>query len=327
MYQGLIRSGSDVHYWKAGRIGDYVVESPLVLGHESAGVVDAVGADVKGLEPGTRVAIEPGLPCRVCESCISGAYNRCPDVIFAATPPVDGTLARYYVTRADNVFPLADSMSMDEGAACEPLSVAIHAIKQCGFQPQNSIIVFGCGPVGLLCQAVAKAYGASKVVAVDIQQTRVDFAKSYAATDTFISPKPNPELDALENASAAAAKLVESAGLGEGAHCVIDATGAAACIQMGLFALRRGGTLAQAGMGAPNILLPVLHMMSRELSFTTCFRYAGTYPRAIDLIGRGLVDVKPIISHHYSFDKAEEAFVKTASGEHGVIKVVIDGPE
>ena len=142
--------GSDVHYWEHGRIGRFVVESPMILGHESAGVVEEVGPGVTNLSPGDRVAIEPGVPCRVCSFCKSGRYNLCPDVQFLATPPVNGSMARYMTHAADFCNKLPDHVSLDEGAMLEPLSVGIHACRRGEVGMGSRVLITGAGPIGLV---------------------------------------------------------------------------------------------------------------------------------------------------------------------------------
>ncbi|KAF5344146.1 hypothetical protein D9758_008852 [Tetrapyrgos nigripes] len=178
--------GSDVHYLAHGRIGDFVVKDPMVLGHESAGVVCKVGAKVSHVKVGDRVAVEPGSTCRMCDACKSGRYNLCPDIVFAATPPYDGTLGRYYRVLGDLAFPLPDNLSLEDGAMMEPLSVGVHSVHTLGnFRSNQSIVVFGCGPVGLLCMTVAKALGARRIIAIDIVESRLEFAKSYAGAEVY----------------------------------------------------------------------------------------------------------------------------------------------
>jgi D-xylulose reductase len=212
----------------------------MVLGHESAGIIHSVGSSVKSLKTGDRVAMEPGIPCRRCVRCMSGHYNLCPQMAFAATPPYDGTLARYYRLPEDFCYKLADGMSLEEGALVEPAAVAVHVCRQADVKPGCNVLVFGAGPVGLLCCAVSRAFGARKIISVDINEERLAFAQKYAATHVFRSEKVSPE----ENAR----MMVEECGLGDGADVVIDATGAEVCIQTGIWAARTGATYCQAGM-------------------------------------------------------------------------------
>lgn len=261
-YTGIC--GSDVHYWQHGEIGPFVVKEPMVLGHESSGIVTAVGESVKTLKVGDRVCMEPGVPCRRCTRCKEGKYNLCPDMAFAATPPIDGTLAKYYSLPEDFCYKLADTVSLEEGALMEPLAVAVHITRQSAVKPGDSIIVFGAGPVGLLCCAVAKAYGAVKVVSVDINEERLQFAKKYAATHTIVSKK--------ESAQDSAARIIEAADLGAGADCIIDATGAEPCINTAMFAVRNGGTYVQGGMGKADITFPIMAVCTKELNVKGSFR-------------------------------------------------------
>jgi D-xylulose reductase len=209
----------------------------MVLGHESAGIVHKVGDKVKSLKVGDEVAMEPGVPCRRCVRCKEGKYNLCPDMAFAATPPYDGTLARYYVLPEDYCYKLPSNMSMEEGALIEPTAVAVHITRQAGIKPGDSVVVFGAGPVGLLCCAVAKAYGAKKIVTVDINDERLNFALKYAANASFKSQR----VSAQENAE----NLIKECDLGMGADVIIDASGAEPCIQTAIHALRMGGTYVQ----------------------------------------------------------------------------------
>ncbi|EPT03731.1 hypothetical protein FOMPIDRAFT_1022297 [Fomitopsis schrenkii] len=329
--------GSDVHYMVAGRIGHYIVEKPMVLGHESSGIVSKVGPAVKDLKVGDRVAMEPGAVCRKCEACKSGRYELCPDIIFAATPPYDGTLARYYRIPADITYKLPDHLSLEDGAMIEPLSVAVHAVANVAdFHANQSIVVFGAGPVGLLCMAVAKALGASRVIAVDIVQNRLDFAKTFAATDIYLPPPMEKDESRLHYSERNAKKLMADLGIEErgkkSINLVVDASGAEVSIQTGVLVAKIGGTFVQVGMGAPEIVLPITTMLTKELNWKGSFRYGpGDYPLAIALVEQGKVDLKPLITHRYTFDQAVEAFQTTRLGKSadgkGVIKAVISGPD
>ncbi|KAF2100315.1 putative xylitol dehydrogenase [Rhizodiscina lignyota] len=309
--------GSDIHYWQEGHIGHYIVEAPMVLGHESAGVVHSVGSAVTTVKPGDEVAMEPGIPCRRCVRCKEGRYNLCPDMAFAATPPIDGTLARYYTLPEDFCYKLPSHVSLEEGALVEPASVAVHVCRQGDIKPGDSVVVFGAGPVGLLCCSVAKAWGATKVIAVDINDERLEFAKKYAATAVFRSQK--------ESAKDSAKRLLSETNLGGGADVIIDASGAEICIQTSIHALRTGGTYVQAGMGKDEIVWPISAMGTKELNVKGSFRYSeGDYRLAVELISTGRISVKELITGKVKFEEAEQAFhdVKAAKG----IKTLIMGP-
>ncbi|KAL1975334.1 hypothetical protein VTN31DRAFT_3726 [Thermomyces dupontii] len=308
--------GSDVHYWEHGAIGDFVVKEPMVLGHESSGVVVKVGSAVKTLKPGDRVAMEPGVPCRRCDPCKSGRYNLCIRMAFAATPPIDGTLAKYYRLPEDFCYKLPDSMTLQEGALIEPLSVAVHVARQGDIRPGNSVVVFGAGPVGLLCGAVARAFGASKVVMVDIQKPRLDFAKEYTATGIYLPQR----VSAQENAQ----RIKEENDLGPGADVVLDASGAEPSVHTGIHVLRTGGTYVQGGMGKSEMTFPIMAACTKELTVKGSFRYSnGDYNLAVQLVATGKVSVKELITNEVKFEEAETAItdVKTGKG----IKTLIAG--
>jgi len=312
--------GSDIHYWQNGRIGDFILEKPMVLGHESSGTVHSVGSAVSHLKSGDRVALEPGIPCRYCDFCKAGSYNHCVEMKFAATPPYDGTLARYYILPGDFCVKLPENVSLEEGAMVEPLSVGVHVVKQADVRPGDKVVVFGAGPIGLLSCAVAKAYGASTVVCVDIVDSRLEFAKSYAATGIFNGKHSR---DPAENAE----KMKADFALGSGADKAIDATGAAPCILAGLYVLRRGGTFVQAGNGSPTISdFPILMVGSKELNVKGSFRYAyKDYETAVMLLSTGRLSVKELVTGRYAFTDAEKAFEAVRDGKG--IKMLIMGPE
>ncbi|CZT00595.1 probable xylitol dehydrogenase [Rhynchosporium agropyri] len=314
-YTGIC--GSDVHYWEHGRIGSFILKEPMVLGHESAGTITAVGSSVTNLKVGDRVALEPGTPCRRCEPCLSGHYNLCPLMRFAATPPYGGTLTGFYLSPSDFVYKLPSHVSLQEGALLEPLAVAVHIVKQAEIKPGQSVVVMGAGPVGLLCCAVAKSYGASVVASVDIQPSRLEFAKSYAATHTFVPSR----VPASENAAA----LLKLLDLPSGTDAVIDASGAEPSIQTSIHTVRRGGVYVQGGMGKEDINFPIMELCTKEITVKGSFRYgSGDYKLALELVSKGLVDVTKLISRTVEFTEAEQAFKDVKSGQG--IKVLIKGP-
>lgn len=327
--------GSDVHYWQRGRIGDFVLNSPIVLGHESAGTVVEIGSSVKNLKVGDRVAIEPGVPCRHCDYCRSGSYNLCPDTVFAATPPHNGTLSKYYKTAADYCYLIPEHMTLEDGALCEPVAVAVQICKVGDVRAGQTVVVFGCGPIGLLVQCVAKAYAAKKVIGIDLSQSRLDLAKmKLGCADGVFFPPMMPktpgegsDVDRESEWSAkVAADIKREFDLGEGPDVVIDATGAQSCIQTGVHLTKKGGTYVQAGMGRENVVFPITTACIRDLTIRGSIRYtAGVYPTAVDLVASGKIDPKVLITHRFPFEKAEEAFETVRKGGENVLKVIIEG--
>ncbi|KAI0433905.1 hypothetical protein F5Y09DRAFT_297811 [Xylaria sp. FL1042] len=290
----------------------------MVLGHESAGTIVSVGASVTSLQPGDRVALEPGYPCRRCAPCLGGKYNLCPEMRFAATPPYDGTLTGFWTAPADFCYKLPDTVSLREGALVEPLAVAVHIVRQAAVTPGQSVVVMGAGPVGLLCAAVARAFGASTVVSADIVESKLEFARSFCSTHVYVSQRVAAEENAA-NIRALAGSLEG------GADVVIDASGAEPSIQTCLHTVRNGGTYVQGGMGRSDITFPIMALCLKEVTAKGSFRYgSGDYKLAVELIASGKVDVKKMISDVVPFKDAEKAFEKVKEGQ--VIKILIGGP-
>ncbi|KAF2153140.1 GroES-like protein [Myriangium duriaei CBS 260.36] len=291
----------------------------MVLGHESSGVVTSVGSKVRGLKAGDRVALEPGVCCRRCERCKEGLYNLCFDMRFAATPPYDGTLAKYYTLPEDFCYKLPEEVPLEHGALVEPLAVGVHIARtQANVKPGQSVVVFGAGPIGLLSCAVAKALGANKICIVDINESRLKFAKDYAATHTVLSLRvPAEEM---------AGTLKENCDVPLGFDVAIDASGAEPCIQTAIHALRSGGTFVQGGMGKPDITFPIGAACAKELHIKGSFRYGpGDYKLAVEFLATGKVKVNELITARYKFGDAEKAFEETKAAKG--IKVIIEGPE
>jgi D-xylulose reductase len=310
--------GSDVHFYVHGNMGDYVVREPMVLGHESAGTVMEVGDDVQDLKVGDNVAMEPGVPSRFSKEYKTGHYNRCPHMKFAATPPVDGTLCKYYVLPEDFLVKLPEHVSLEEGAMVEPTAVAVHAVKQLGVTPMSNVVVFGAGPIGLLCAAVCASYGATTICCVDLLDSKLKLAKNFGASHGF---KPEKG-DTIEQS---AQKIKEVIGCAP--DICIDATGAEASVNTGVEALGNGGTYCQVGMGKTDFInFAITRIATKEINFKGSFRYDyGDYELATKLIADGKIPVKQLITHRVKFAQAADAYQLVLQGQ--AVKCVIDGPE
>ncbi|CAG7696145.1 unnamed protein product [Allacma fusca] len=178
--------GTDVSFWTKGKVGDFVVKEPMVLGHESSGTVIKVGQKVKHLQPGDRVAIEPGGQCLYCEHCKSGRYNLCRKMEFCTTTPSHGNLCRYYTHAADFCFKLPDHVSLEEGALCEPLSIGLQACRRAQVSLGHTVLVCGAGAMGIVNLIVARAMGASKILMTDISASRLEAAKELGADQVLL---------------------------------------------------------------------------------------------------------------------------------------------
>lgn len=217
-------------------------------------------------------------------------------------------------------------MTLEEAAMVEPVSVAVAVSKTADLRAHQTVLVFGCGPIGVLCQAVAKAWGAKKVVGVDIVASRIEVANSYGADHMFMPPRPEPGADPMAHAEKVAAMLKEECGLGDGADVVLECSGAEPCVQLGIYAAKKGATFVQAGMGKENINFPITAVYIRGLVIKGLIRYLiGCYPAAIDLISSGRINVKLLITNRFKFEESEQAFELVKAGRQDVFKVMIAG--
>ncbi|XP_076380696.1 sorbitol dehydrogenase isoform X2 [Megalopta genalis] len=307
--------GSDVHYLVNGKIGDFVVRKPMIIGHEAAGVVAKLGKGVKHLKVGDRVAIEPGVPCRFCKFCKEGRYNLCKEMVFCATPPVHGNLRRYYKHAADFCFKLPDDVSLEEGALMEPLSVGVHACKRANIGIESSVLILGAGPIGLVSLLTAKAMGARKVIILDLVQERLEVAKKLGADETLVINREKC------NETEITKKIHDL--LGEEPDKTIDATGAQSMIRLAILATRSGGVAVLVGMGAPEVQIPLFDALSREVDIRGVFRYVNDYADALNLLATKKIDVTPLITHHFNIEDTVAAFDAAKSGQTDVIKVMI----
>lgn len=291
--------GSDVHYYEHGRIGEFVVRQPLVLGHEVAGRIVAVGGGVPADRVGERVAIEPGRSCGECAHCTAGQYNLCPRMQFFGTPPVDGALCEYVNVPSRLAFAVPDTLSDDAAALLEPLSVGIWATGKARVTAGSSLLVAGAGPIGLVTTQVARALGACEVVVTDVSRERLEFATRSGAT-AVVEPGDR-ELGGFD--------------------AFIDCSGAPSAIVAGLRAVRPGGSVVLVGMGPDEISVPFGVLQQREIILTGTFRYANTWPTAIALAAGGQVDLDSLVTAHFELADTEQAL--RSSRAPGQVKAVV----
>ncbi len=307
--------GSDVHYYEFGRIGPFVVEEPMVLGHEAAGQVVEVGEAVTHLKVGDRVCMEPGIPDPNSKATRLGMYNLDPAVRFWATPPIHGVLRPTVVHPANFTFKLPDNVSYAEGAMVEPLAVGMHAANKAQIKPGDLAIVFGAGPIGMVTALAALAGGCSQVVMTDVQQPKLDLA----ATLGPIRPVNVTKENLLEVIS----DLTE----GWGADIVFECSGNEKAAASVFEPLAPAGRVIYVGMPLQPIAYDVVAAQVKEARIEHIFRYAHVYPRALALMGSGKIDVKPLITDKFEFDESVKAFDFATHMPPSSVKAQIELPE
>lgn len=303
--------GSDVHYYTHGRIGDHVVRAPMVLGHEAAGVIVEVGAEVTGLKAGDRVCMEPGVPNLSSRASKLGIYNVDPDVTFWATPPVHGVLRPQVVHPAAFTYRLPDQVSFAEGAMVEPFAIGMQAASRAHIVPGDTAAVVGCGPIGIMVALAALAGGCSKVFISDFSAPKLEIAGRYAG----IVP--------VDLNHQTLADAVSAGTDGWGVDIVFEASGSPKAFADLLQPVRPGGTVVLVGLPVDPVAVNVPAAISKEVRIETVFRYANIFERALQLIASGKVDLKPLITGTFDFGQSIEAFERAARGLPSDVKLQI----
>jgi L-iditol 2-dehydrogenase len=294
--------GSDTHYYRDGRIGSFVVDGPLVLGHEAAGTIVGVGESIDPARIGQRVSIEPQRPDPDSAETRSGQYNLCPHMQFFGTPPVDGAFCDYVTIGSAFAHPIPETVTDDAAALCEPLSVGIAAIRKAGVRGGSRVLIAGAGPIGIVVTQVARAYGASDVIVSDPDETRRRRAIEFGATTAL-----DPTVEDVNRLTVDA---------------FVDASGAAAAVASGIEAVRPAGTVVLVGSGAESMMLPTQLIQNRELVLTGVFRYANTWPTAISLVESGRVDLDAMVTARFPLERAAEAL--DSDRVPGTVKTVVN---
>ncbi|BCG84514.1 alcohol dehydrogenase [Mesorhizobium sp. 113-3-9] len=303
--------GSDVHYYTHGAIGSYVVRAPMVLGHEAAGTVVEIGANVETFKVGDRVCMEPGVPNLSSRATKLGIYNVDPDVRFWATPPVHGVLAPYAVHPAAFTYKLPDNVSFAEGAMVEPFAIGMQAASRARIVPGDVAVVVGCGPIGIMIALAALAGGCSKVLISDFSAPKLAIAAQYAG----IVPVNIGEQSLADAVAAATGNW--------GADIVFEASGNPKAFADLFNVVRPGGAVVLVGLPVEPVALNVPAAISKEVRIETVFRYANIFDRALQLIASGKVDLKPLITGTYDFSDSIKAFERAAEGNPQDVKLQI----
>ena len=308
--------GSDVHYYLHGRIGGFVINEPMVLGHEASGTIIETGASVKNLKVGDRVCMEPGIPDYASRQTLQGMYNLDPDVRFWATPPIDGCLRESIVHPANLTFKLPDNVSFEEGALVEPLAIGVHSAKKARIVPGDTALVLGAGTIGLVTALSAIAAGCSHVIIADSKQDKLDFVNKHYGEriSTFNIATGDLKANVWQNYP-------------NGLDIVFEASGNAHAILSTTSFLCPGGKVVLIGMPQDPAPIDIVEAQCKEIEFLTIFRYANVYDRAIKYIASGQINVKPLITHRFDFENVLNAFEFAASMPGDAIKIMIKLPD
>ncbi|WP_419913757.1 NAD(P)-dependent alcohol dehydrogenase [Hoeflea sp.] len=307
--------GSDIHYYVHGKIGPFVVEEPMVLGHEAAGTVVEVGASVTHLRVGDRVCMEPGIPDMNSRATKLGIYNVDPAVRFWATPPVHGCLAPLVVHPAAFTYRLPDNVSFAEGAMVEPFAIGMQSAVKAQITPGDTAVVTGAGPIGMMTALAALAGGCARVIVSDLAQPKLDIIGAYDGIDA-VNIRETPLQD-----------YVAASTDGWGADVVFEASGAGAAILDLPNIVRPGGAAVLVGMPVEPVAFDIVGMQAKEVRIETVFRYANIYDRAINLIASGKVDLKPLITGTFDFEESVAAFDRAVEERATDVKLQIRMPD
>lgn len=308
--------GSDVHYYKHGKIGPFIVNEPMVLGHEASGTVIEVGSNVKTLKVGDRVCMEPGIPDPLSKATQLGIYNVDPHITFWATPPVHGCLTETVIHPAAFTFKLPDNVSYEEGAFVEPFATGTYACVKAGIKPGDIGLVTGCGPIGLLTALAALASGASKVFITDVAAPKLEIAGKYEG----IIPVDITKESIFD-------KVQNECGKGWGVDVAFEASGHPAAYDTILECIKPAGTLVFIGMPIDRIPFDIVTAETKEVRIETLFRYTHIFDRAVNIIASGKVDFKPLLSAKFPFAQSIDAFERAASARPTDVKILIEMPQ
>jgi len=305
--------GSDLHYFQDGGFGTIRVKEPMVLGHEVAGMIEEVGSAASGFTPGDRIAISPSLPCGSCRYCQQGLQNHCLDMRYFGsamrTPHVQGAFRREIVVEKGQAYKLAASVSDEEGAMAEPLAVALHAVRRAGPLLGKNVLVTGCGPIGALAVIAARHAGASNIVVTDMGDYALRSAMKVGA-DQALNVGAQP--DALKAFTADKGQF----------DVLFEASGNERALRGAFDALRPRGIVVQIGIGG-EMQLPINTIVAKEFDLRGTFRFHEEFGIAVDLLNKGLVDVKPLISATVPYRDAGRAFA-LAADRSKAMKVLLD---
>lgn len=308
--------GSDIHYFKTGRIGDQRVEFPFIIGHEAAGVVEECGKKVKSLAPGQTVAIEPAISCMKCDQCLAGRFHTCRNNMFLGCPgQLSGCLQEYVVIPAHNCFPVTNGMSLDEAVITEPLSIGVYSVKRSQILKGQNAVIVGFGPIGMSVLLVLKAAGINDIIVTERNPSRIALAKQEG-------------VDGVMNPDESNFKIKIKALAEPGYDFVFECSGNPEALPAAYDLLKPGGKLVVLGIPDDHFLQMPIHLLRRkEIDLINIRRQLNCVQDAIDLMGKRRVDISNMVTHYFSLDEVQKAFDLVAGYKDGVMKAMVNVAE
>ena len=298
--------GSDLHFYKDGKLGNFVVTTPYIPGHEASGVVVQSGEGATRFKEGDRVVIEPGIPCGKCQCCKSGRYNLCPNVVFLSAPPIDGTFCDYVAIEEHFVYPVPDKLSLLDAALAEPAAVAIHAVNRGRVQAGDEGVIVGAGPIGLLTLQAFKARGGSRAICIDRVKERLEYARKLGADEVYLAEGNEPP--------------VRDAG-----NVVFETAGSDIATSMVFDMVKPGGRCVQVGWPqSQKVCVDIAQLMDKEIDYMGVNRYANAFETAIAWLADGRIDAGTLITQRFPLEEAKAGFEWALAHPAETVKVIIE---
>nr|WP_122013340.1 NAD(P)-dependent alcohol dehydrogenase [Maliibacterium massiliense] len=303
--------GSDMHFFETGCYSKGPIPGPHIIGHECAGVVEAVGADVTNLQVGDRVTVEPGEGCGACALCKSGRYNLCPQVKFKSVPPYHGVLRDYITHKAALCFKLPQNVSTMEGAMIEPFAIGLYAAQKAGASPGKTAMILGAGCIGMMTLLACRALGVSTIIAADLYDSRLQKARTAGADIVINTAKEDCDVRVMQATD------------GYGADIVFETAGSEKTLLMAPKLCKSGGTIMMVGNVFQPVTFDFWDIAHREVTISSIYRYCNIFPLALEMLSQGKVDLKQVITGTYPLQDAQRAFESVSRDKEHTLKGII----